>query len=226
MTVPRGVTSPEAVAFLAAKRPWVLRALERTAEKNAHHAGGTDALPERIEFPAVGESWTVEYRHTASPTVRVLRAEAPVRGTGGRGRIVVSGAIPDPAACVRALNRFVDARAREVLPAELASAAESHRLQLPTAVTVRHQRTRWGSCSTTGAISLNRTLLFLPRDLAISVMLHELVHLVHHDHSAAFWDALERVDPQAREKRREMRDAWRVVPPWASAPHPRSNGDT
>ena len=223
VTVPPHTTVESAVGFLTAKRSWVVRAVGRIEERNVHHAGGARQLPEEIVLPAAGERWTVTYRPTSSATVRAL----PRRNDLGAGEraLVVSGQVTDVSACLRALNRFVDARAREVLPAELQGLAETTGLQ-PGSISVRHQRTRWGSCSTTGAVSLNRTLLFLPRELAVAIMLHELVHLVRHDHSDQFWAALEQVDPQARAHRKAMREAWRLVPPWAEAPHTDSSGDT
>jgi predicted metal-dependent hydrolase len=223
VTVPPSANLDAAVSFLVAKRSWVQRAVARLDEREAHRASAGGQLPDEIVFPAVGERWAVRYRTTSSATVRVLRNGSA--GGSETGSLVVSGNVADRAACLRALNRFVDARARELLPAELAALAEAHDLH-PASVSIRHQRTRWGSCSTAGAISLNRTLLFLTRELAVAIMLHELVHLARHDHSDSFWTALEKVDPEARAHRRQMREAWRFVPPWAEAPHPRNNGDT
>lgn len=223
VTIPRGSNAEAAVSFLVAKREWVQRMLARVEERDAHRASGDGELPDEVVFPAVAEHWEVRYRATSSQSVRALRRRDP--SPERSGLLMVSGDVSDRAACVRALNRFVDARARELLPRELGALGDAHSLR-PTSVSVRHQRTRWGSCSTAGAVSLNRTLLFLPRELAVAIMLHELVHLVRHDHSEHFWSALEKVDPEARVHRRAMREAWRFVPPWAEAPHPRSNGDT
>ena len=223
LTVPPTSNLSAAVSFLVAKRSWVQRAVARLDERHAHRASAAGRLPDQIVFPAVGERWAVRYRATSSATVRVLREESA--DGSGAGSLVISGNVAQTDSCLRALNRFVGARARELLPAEVATLAETHDLH-PTSVSVRHQRTRWGSCSTMGAISLNRTLLFLSRELAVAIMLHELVHLVRHDHSVHFWAALEKADPDARAHRKAMRDAWRFVPPWAEAPHPRNNGDT
>ena len=86
---------------------------------DAHHACGTDALPDGSCSPrsaSRGRSSTAPPH--PGPSGRC--AEAPCRARRAWASIVVSGAMSDRAACVRALNRFVDARAREVLPAELA----------------------------------------------------------------------------------------------------------
>jgi predicted metal-dependent hydrolase len=73
------------------------------------------------------------------------------------------------------------------------------------AVTVRAQRTRWGSCSPTGRISLNWRLLQLPPSVSDYVLLHELAHLTHLNHSARFWREVERICPWHREARAWLR---------------------
>ena len=65
-------------------------------------------------------------------------------------------------------------------------------------VTIRNQRTRWGSCSYKNNISLNMKLLRLPDELIDYVLLHELVHTRVHNHSPEFWLELEKYVPGAR----------------------------
>ncbi len=59
-------------------------------------------------------------------------------------------------------------------------------------VSIREQRTRWGSCSHKNNISLNVKLVLLPKELIDYVMLHELVHTRIHNHSKTFWAELDR----------------------------------
>jgi predicted metal-dependent hydrolase len=66
-------------------------------------------------------------------------------------------------------------------------------------VTVRNQKTRWGSCSSANNISLNMKLLLLPEELRDFIILHELVHTRVKNHSRKFWDELLQVEPLARE---------------------------
>jgi predicted metal-dependent hydrolase len=79
-------------------------------------------------------------------------------------------------------------------------------------MTVRAQRTRWGSCSSRGSISLNWRLVLLPTKLADYVLAHELAHLREMNHSPAFWALVERVIPDYRARRKELEHTARTMP--------------
>lgn len=72
-------------------------------------------------------------------------------------------------------------------------------------LTVRRMRTRWGSCSADNRISLNSALIFLPEELIEYVCAHELVHTVHKNHSRDFWHYLYGILPDAKERRKRLR---------------------
>lgn len=67
---------------------------------------------------------------------------------------------------------------------------------------------RWGSCGRNGTLYFNWRLLQLPVRIVDYVVLHEQVHLLHHNHSPAFWEALERVLPDWRSRRDELETEW------------------
>jgi predicted metal-dependent hydrolase len=73
------------------------------------------------------------------------------------------------------------------------------------AVSVRNQKTRWGSCSKQGNLSFNWKLLLLPAEMADYVVVHELCHRAHFDHSSAFWALVARTVPGYRDIRKRMK---------------------
>ena len=81
-------------------------------------------------------------------------------------------------------------QAAEYLPLRLARLAKVYGFQYST-LRLKHNRTNWGSCSSRNNINLNISLMFLPPVLRDYVILHELCHLRHHDHSRAFHLLLE-----------------------------------
>ncbi|GEM_PF-954797 len=75
-----------------------------------------------------------------------------------------------------------------------------------TRVTIRNQRSRWGSCSHRGHISLNIMLMRLPEELRDYVLIHELVHLQEPNHGALFWKYMETLIPNVGELKKAVRN--------------------
>lgn len=207
VVVPRGWRGDPAL-IVESHRPWAEAALRRVADRRALHLAGPEALlPHEIALPALGEVWRVEYRAGEG---RVVRAVS--RGAS----LVVSGDVDDASACLRALTAWLHRTAREHLTGRLAELADLHGLAY-SGVRVAAQRSRWGSCSARGTISLNRNLLFLEPGLVDALLLHELAHTRHLDHSQRFWSALLELDPEAHAHRQALRSATASVPAWAGA---------
>jgi predicted metal-dependent hydrolase len=80
---------------------------------------------------------------------------------------------------------------------------------------VRMQRTRWGSCSSSGTVSLNAALLFLEPAVVRYLFVHELCHLIALNHSRKFWCAVARYEPNYEALDRRLTEAWHEIPLWA-----------
>jgi predicted metal-dependent hydrolase len=103
-----------------------------------------------------------------------------------------------------AVERGLHEVAQAELPARLQALAKEHELTVAR-VTIRNQRSRWGSCSPTGAIGLNWRLVQMPDEVRDYVLLHELMHLKEANHSRRFWRQVERVCPGFREAERWLK---------------------
>lgn len=104
----------------------------------------------------------------------------------------------------RALVRFAEGEARLHLAERIRHWSAKMGLY-PTGISFRKQKTRWGSCSSNGHISLNWKLIFAPEAVIDYVVIHELAHLRHQNHSPAFWQLVEQYDPEAQRHRRWLR---------------------
>ena len=100
-----------------------------------------------------------------------------------------------------AMNRD---KARTILAARLAYLARQHGFRY-NKVFIRNQKTRWGTCSSKNNISLNIQLMRLPQELQDYVILHELVHTRHKNHSKMFWAEMDKLVGDAKKLRKEMR---------------------
>lgn len=206
VVLPAGARKADAETAIRAHFRWIERNMEAVALRRAELAAPPrELLPEAVDLAAFSERWPVTMRPAAQKRVR-----ARVEGAS----IVVSGDVSDPVACLAALRRWRDDLAKARLPLLLEELSSAVGISYGRA-SVRGQRTRWASCSSTGTISLNRNLVFLPRDLVEYVILHELAHTIEPNHSPRFWALLSSLCPQVGSARARMREAGSRVPPWA-----------
>ena len=101
-------------------------------------------------------------------------------------------------------RRVHRSHAADALPARLLAMADRLGLTV-TQVSIRNQRTRWGSCGRNGHITLNWRLVLMPEWVADYVIVHELMHLRRLDHSPAYWKLVAAAYPRYREARQWLR---------------------
>ena len=118
--------------------------------------------------------------------------------------------VRDPADVRAAIERDLRELARVVLLPRLAELAARQNLQLG-AVSIRNQRSRWGSCARNGNIALNFRLVQMPAHVSDYVLLHELMHIRQQNHSRRFWRLVEAVCPAFREAERWLRTTGRTL---------------
>jgi predicted metal-dependent hydrolase len=208
IVVPKGFDRRRIPGLLEEKRDWLARAMTQI-EKHRADATAADRRPETIELPAVHEKWRLEWYETDEEKVSIAQVEP--------SRLHASGAIGDRSAWQSALESWLLERGREHLVPWAEDLARE--LCVPVQrVSVRCQKTRWGSYSARkgrqGMINLNAQLLFLPEQLVRFVLLHELCHAEHPNHSPSFWDLVRTHEPDTDRLRKELRAAWKLVPGW------------
>jgi predicted metal-dependent hydrolase len=182
VTAPPRLPERRIAAALRADADLLLGALERAA------ARAPAPLADGVEVPLLDDWLLVETR----PGARAARR-------AGDRLILPAGAAAGPAA-----ERWYRAQARGHLGALVARWAPRVGVA-PRRVVVRGQRTRWGSASARGEIALNWRLMLAPEDVGEYVVVHELAHLVHMDHSPAFWAVVAEHLPGHRRQRDWLR---------------------
>jgi len=202
LVVPRGTRTADVTAFVHEHRRWIEKARRDLISCRPVRAEG---LPDQIELNAIGERWRVEYLHEpqAAPRCRAVGSALEVRTREANRR----GAV----ALLR--NWLLDQADYHLTPWLLReSVIVGHR---PANVQVRLQRTRWGSCSNSGTVSLNAALLFLPPEVVRYLFVHELCHFKSMNHSKRFWSAVARYEPEYEALDRRLTAAWNEIPLWA-----------
>ena len=131
----------------------------------------------------------------------------------GPGLLALSGDARNKHSMRLLLRRWLVDRAQEVLAPALDECARELGFSFERII-IRRQRTRWGSCSTRGTISLNCCLLFQRPPVVRYLLIHELVHTLHMNHSRRFWQRVARHCPEYESLDRELLDGWRRVPSW------------
>ena len=174
VVVPHRTPRQEVERFISRNKDWIRRAQDEISRRYPEELRW---LPSEIELRALRRRWRVEYpaQQAHRPRLRVESARLTVETAGGH-----------PHAAARLLRRWLMDVARRELKPRLKRLGAQHGLCFARSQ-VRTQRTRWGSCSSSGTISLNACLLFLDPALMRYLMIHELCHLRYLDHSPRFW---------------------------------------
>ena len=200
VVLPAGMGESQAKKLLELRRTWIEKHLAALAQR------APVVLPTEIHLPSIRRSLAVHYQSVEDDTIRI-REETD--------RLQVNGPTDDQETVRRALCHWLKRKAKIVLEPRLAQL--SLELKLPyRRLTVRLQRSRWGSCSSKGNINLNAKLLLMEPELVRHVMVHELCHTVHMNHSPAFWDLVAGHDPDWKRLRKECRIHGRALPEWVS----------
>jgi predicted metal-dependent hydrolase len=192
VVVPRRFPQREIHPFVEEKRPWIERTLRRMRESESEFP--PPRLEDGGELPYLGERLALRVREEASRT----RAHVARRGGELRVALAPSGSL------TAALEGWYRRRAREEVGARL-DAAVARAGTSYSGLQIRGQRTRWASCSSSGAMSFNWRLLLAPAEILDYVVEHEVVHLEVHDHSRRFWRLLASRSPAWREHERWLR---------------------
>ena len=186
VTIPRGGSEPEAREFADHHLAWLHRQFEKRAAQST---------PPRVWMAGT----ELMFRGV------VVRLEySPERREARLGELVIP--LRDPRVDLRPqIEGHLRALAHAELPARARQLAALHQAPLRR-VAVRSQRSRWGSCSPRGVVSLNWRLLLAPPWVADYLILHELLHLREMNHSRRFWNLVAGACPDFRQAERWLDD--------------------
>ena len=200
VVVPMHQVMPAPETVLKRHAAWILRTFDRLRRFGGSAEVRPPGTGSRLLFLGVERTIRVIREERRRPSVILTESE-----------IIVSLTPGSPEDIRPLLGRWFRARAESIIPARVSELNEEWKFRY-SSITVRNQRTRWGSCSRRGALSFNWRLLILPMDVADYLICHELAHLEFLDHSARFWGLVEKICPAFRQSERWLRRHGRSVP--------------
>ena len=194
LILPAGFPLGEGEAFLRKNADWVLQQLEKR-EKHAER-NKTQALPRDVLLLR-GQPTQVQ---VIEETDRKARARVEEYGGKLNVRIPVGAGEDTP----RILEAWLRELARQEIEAVVSVQAKRMHAA-PKSLTIRDQRTRWGSCSSRGTLSFNWRLIMVPPAVMEYVVIHEMAHLFVPNHSSEFWRLVQSYFPAYKEARSWLR---------------------
>jgi predicted metal-dependent hydrolase len=198
VTIPKRFSLKHLPAIIEEHKDWIIK------QKLTHISRPAPTRPLEIDFLAIKQKWTVHYfQNQKQPRIKEFSNDG----------IILSGDIEDINICRAKLDAWVRKQARLHLIPYFHNLAVQ--LSLPYSdVTIRAQSTLWGSCSQDKSIRLNYKLLFLPEELMRHIMIHELCHTKHMNHSEKFWQLVSIHDDNWEMHKKAMRAANKFMPAW------------
>jgi hypothetical protein len=185
LTIPRTGSAREAWEFAQRQGPWLERQLKNLASRPVRPKEW------RVGTEIIFRGQWVQLDSGSANVVRLDSELIPVADTTADLR--------------PAIERHLRALAAKELPARTLEFAALHQLSVQR-VTVRAQRSRWGSCSFRGVISLNWRLIQTPPFVRDYIILHELMHLRQMNHSARFWNEVQRACPDYKQAKSWLKE--------------------
>ncbi len=205
VVIPLGFSRKNIPQIVREKTDWIERAF-RKIQQVEFFAEQPRELPAAIYCEAISQGFTVEYAPVKSHSLELVHVND--------SHLRISGDITALADCQYLLKRWLQHQGRVHLIPWLKNLSFETRLSYQQ-VQIRGQKSRWGSCSSRGTISLNYNLLFLRPSVVRYLILHELCHTVHLNHSKRFYQLLAEFEPDYQKLRAEMKKAWSRLPWWA-----------
>jgi predicted metal-dependent hydrolase len=197
LVLPRGMQVSLAHDFLQKKRAWVEKQIKKSATKAV-----INSKPSSLHLKMLHEQWSVSYVTEKQDSVEYCEH--------ANNRLLISGNIHSDLLIEKVIGLFLKNKATLFFTQMLCDIAVQQGFEY-SGLTVRGQKTRWGSCSNRKKINLNYKLLFMPEEVARYVFIHELCHTIEMNHSAQFWALVKKYDPNYQQHQHYLKQHGDII---------------
>lgn len=175
------------------KRAWILRKIAEQAERPAP---GKKNFVDGEEFLFLGKKYPLKIVDNPLPGIKLGKDLTVSRTTGTDIH--------------KLLNTWYRVQAQKIIGERCMSCAKIVG-RTPVSIRISHATRRWGSCSTRGTVCFSWRLVLAPPEIVDYVIVHELVHLIHHNHSKRFWDNVGLIMPDYRDRKNWLKIHERIL---------------
>lgn len=199
VVLPIGMERALAHEFVQKKSNWVEKHLSKAklVSKSV-----VLSKPNSLHLKMLDEIWTIHY--VKGNDKQIQYHELP------QYHLQITGGVESSALIHKVLGRFLKNKADAIFSHSMQKLAQQHGFSY-SAISIRGQKTRWGSCSKKQSISLNYKLLLMPKLTAHYVFIHELCHTLEMSHSKRFWQLVERCDPNYHQHEQYLKEHGAII---------------
>lgn len=203
VVVPKGIRHEEVDILVRSQSQWINRNLDKlSARKQYLIRQFGEGLPNIISLPAINKCWKINYCQQAGMAGWTYSAFDHLNVYG------------NPVKAQKNIENWLTSIAREHLQEKLLALGNETGLTYKR-IQIRAQKSRWGSCSARGTVSLNRNILFFAPEVVRYLLVHELCHTKYLNHSKKYWSLVEEYCPDYKISDKLLKEAWHLMPPWA-----------
>jgi len=185
------------VQFVEKKSDWIRKAIQANLQRAQQSQATRFETGEKLLY--LGREYILRVERGDSSQVILRDEDICVRLR------MSEGAAPEPSAVKEHLLKWYQKRALAKVYEKVPVSADQIGVN-PGFVAVKSLKSRWGSCSMHGRISLAWNIIMAPEKILDYLIVHELCHMVHHNHSAQYWDLVATILPDHRQSRKWLRE--------------------
>jgi len=182
-------------AFVTSKLEWIEKHRQRAQNMTVHETRKAFIPGEKFLF--LGVSYPLEFKEQVDQGFVLLN-----------GSFQLKADLKSTAAAI--FTRWYQVKARQIITERVTWFARRYNFK-PTKIRISSARTRWGSCSSQGTLSFTWRLVMAPIEIIDYVVVHELAHLLERNHGPGFWNEVEKILPDYKEKRTWLKENGRLL---------------
>lgn len=203
MTCAKGVSKKFLIGFLEEKKEWINSSLEKYKNLRDQYPPFRIEDGEKVLF--LGYDYPIRIKDSKRKRVKVVIENFEMCFYISQDFLMELTQEEGTDFLKKALFKFYQKSAEDLITKRIHYFSELMDL-FPTSVHFRSLKSRWGSCSSEGKITMNWRLVAAPMEVIDYVVIHEIAHLKHQNHSKRFWDLVEQFDKQFRDKKLWLRN--------------------